>query len=63
MVKRKKVVIDEEIDDFGIDKVDLEDYHDDEIEEMVNDILKGDPDESITVDNLSLVVEWIKRNL
>ena len=63
MVKRKKVVIDEEIDDFELDRVELEDYHDSELEDMINDILKGDPDDPATIDNLSLVVEWIKRKL
>jgi hypothetical protein len=63
MVKRKKVVIDEEIDDFELDSVELEDYHDSELEDMINDILKGDPDDPATIDNLSLVVEWIKRKL
>ncbi len=63
MVKRKKVVIDEEIDDFELDRVELEDYYDSELEDMINDILKGDPDDPATIDNLSLVVEWIKRKL
>ncbi len=63
MAKRKKVNIGEEIDDFELDKDDLEDYHDDELEDMVEDILKGDPDDCVTVDNLSLVIEWIKRKI
>lgn len=63
MAKRKKVVIEEEIDEFDLDRVELDDYHDEELEDMINDILKGDPDENVTVDNLSLVVEWIKRKL
>lgn len=62
MGKKKKSDIEEEIDEFGdIDNYD--DYDDDAIEEMVEDILNGDPDDKITVDNLRLVIEWIKRSI
>ena len=62
MGKKKKSDIEEEIDEFGdIDNYD--DYDDDAIEAMVEDILNGDPDDKISVDNLRLVIEWIKRNI
>lgn len=53
--------IEEEID---IDETDnYDDYDDDDLESMINDIIDGNPDDPITVDNLHLVVEWIKRKL
>lgn len=61
MGKKKKLEIDEEIDEF--DDQNYDDYDDDEMESMIDDIVNGDPDDNITVDNLHLVVEWIKRKL
>lgn len=51
----------EEIDIEEIDNYD--DYEDDELESMIDDIIDGNPDDNITVDNLHLVVEWIRRKL
>lgn len=61
MGKKNKKDIEEEIDEFDAENYD--DYDDDAIEAMVDDILSGDPDDKITVDNLRLVVEWIKRKI
>lgn len=63
MGKKKKKEIEEEIDEFSLDKTDYDEYHEDELEEMINDIINGDPDDKITVDNLHLMFEWIKRKI
>ena len=56
----KKIDIDD--DEFCED--DYVGYDDDQLETMVDEIIiNRDPDDYITIDNLHLVVEWIKRKL
>ncbi len=38
------------------------DYSLDDLEDMVNDIINSDePDEYVTIDQLNIVVQWIKK--
>lgn len=59
---RKVKKIEEEIDEFD-DTESYDDYDDDVLESMVDEIVNGDPDDNVTVDNLHLIVEWIKRKI
>jgi len=62
--KKKKINIEDEIKfDEELDDDTYENYNVHDLEDMVNEIVEKEPDECVTIDQLHIVVEWIKNLL